>query len=116
MKKKKMVFGGGGAGGAGVALGFILRGGRGDWHAVGGAVGAALAWKLLSRAETVDWHAVADKVIHAENSHFVEIDGATVHFQEFGDPSNPTLLLIHGFTASAYVWKTVAPPLADEGF
>lgn len=84
--------------------------------AVGGAVGALVAWKLLSRAETVDWQTVADKVIHSENSHFVEIDGATVHFQEFGDRNNPTLLLIHGFTASAYVWKTVAPELANEGF
>lgn len=83
---------------------------------IGGALGAVVAWKLLSRAETVDWHAVADKVIHSENSHFVEIDGATVHFQEFGDHNNPTLLLIHGFTASAYVWKTVAPELADDGF
>lgn len=83
---------------------------------IGGAIGATVAWKLLSRAETVDWATVADKVIHSENSHFIEIDGATVHFQEFGDAANPTLLLIHGFTASAYVWKTVAPMLADEGF
>lgn len=83
---------------------------------IGGAVGAAVAWKLLSRAETVNWEKVAAKVPHSENSHFVEIDGATVHFQEFGDHNNPTLLLIHGFTASAYVWKTVAPELAAEGF
>jgi pimeloyl-ACP methyl ester carboxylesterase len=83
---------------------------------IGGAVGAAVAWKLLSRPGTVVWEKVADKVIHSENSHFVEIDGATVHFQEFGDHNNPTLLLIHGFTASAYVWKTVAPELASEGF
>jgi pimeloyl-ACP methyl ester carboxylesterase len=83
---------------------------------IGGALGAAVAWKMLSRAATVDWEKVADKVIHSEHSHFVEIDGATVHFQEFGDAANPTLLLIHGFTASAYVWKTVAPVLADEGF
>ncbi len=83
---------------------------------VGGAVGALVAWKLLSRSETVAWHDVSDKIIHAENSHFVEIDGATVHFQEFGDPSNPTLLLIHGFTASVFVWRTAAPALAEEGF
>jgi len=83
---------------------------------VGGAVGAAVAWKLLTRPGTVVWDKVADKVIHSENSHFVEIDGATVHFQEFGDHNHPTLLLIHGFTASAYVWKTVAPELASEGF
>ncbi|MEP6903223.1 MAG: alpha/beta hydrolase, partial [Actinomycetota bacterium] len=83
---------------------------------VGGAIGALVAVKMLTRAETVDWRDVSDKVIHAENSHFVEIDGATVHYQKFGDISNPTLLLIHGYTASAYVWKTVAPALADEGF
>lgn len=83
---------------------------------LGGAVGAAVAWKLLSRADTVIWEKVSNKVIHSEHSHFVEIDGATVHYQEFGDAANPTLLLIHGFTASAYVWKTVAPVLADEGF
>lgn len=83
---------------------------------IGGAVGAAVAWKLLTRPETVDWEKVSDKVLHSENSHFVEIDGATVHFQEFGDHNNPTLLLIHGFTASVFVWNTVAPKLADEGF
>lgn len=83
---------------------------------VGGAIGALVAVKMLTRAETVDWRDVSDKVIHAENSHFVEIDGATVHYQKFGDISNPTLLLIHGYTASAYVWKTVAPALANEGF
>jgi pimeloyl-ACP methyl ester carboxylesterase len=83
---------------------------------LGGAVGAAVAWKLLSRADTVNWEKVADKVLHSEHSHFVEIDGATVHFQEFGEATNPTLLLIHGFTASAYVWNAVAPALADEGF
>jgi len=83
---------------------------------IGGAVGAAVAWKLLTRPGTVDWEKVADKVLHSENSHFVEIDGATVHFQEFGDASHPTLLLIHGFTASAYVWNVVAPALAAEDF
>jgi pimeloyl-ACP methyl ester carboxylesterase len=83
---------------------------------IGGALGAVVAWKLFSRADTVEWKKVAGKVVHSENSHFVEIDGATVHYQEFGDNNNPTLLLIHGFTASVFVWKTVAPRLADEGF
>ena len=83
---------------------------------IGGAVGAAVAWKLLTRPGTVEWERVADKVPHSENSNFVEIDGATVHFQEFGDRRHPTLLLIHGFTASVYVWNRVAPALADAGF
>jgi pimeloyl-ACP methyl ester carboxylesterase len=82
----------------------------------GGALGALVAWKMLSRARGVNWEEVADTVHHSENSHFTEVDGATVHYQEFGETSNPTLLLIHGYTASTYVWRTVAPMLADKGF
>ena len=84
--------------------------------AFGGAIGAAVAVKMLTRAKSVDWNDVSGLVPHAENSHFAQVDGARVHYQEFGDISNPTLILIHGYTASLYVWKTVAPMLADEGF
>ncbi len=83
---------------------------------VGGAVGAVVAWKFLTRPSGVAWENVVDKIHHAEHSHFAEIDGATVHFQEFGTRENPTLLLVHGYTASTYVWHTVAPVLAENGF
>lgn len=83
---------------------------------IGGAIGAVVAWKLLTRPGAVAWENVADKVLHAEHSHFAEVDGATVHYQEFGARGNPTLLLIHGFTASTFVWSSVAPALADENF
>lgn len=82
----------------------------------GGAIGAIIAWKMLTRARRVDWATVSGAVHHQENSHFAEVDGATIHYQEFGDRANPTLLLIHGYTASTYVWKTVAPQLADAQF
>lgn len=81
-----------------------------------GAAGAAVAVKMLTRAGTVEWEKVADAVEHSANSHFVPVDGARVHFQEFGDPGDPTLLLIHGYTASTYAWRSAAPMLADEGF
>lgn len=81
-----------------------------------GAVGAAIAVKMLTRAKTVNWDDVADLIPHAEHSQFVQVDGARIHFQEFGDITKPTILLIHGYTASLYVWKTVAPMLADAGF
>lgn len=84
--------------------------------ALGGAVGAAVAVKMLTRAKSVNWEDVSNLIPHAENSHFVSVDGARVHFQEFGDASQPTIVLIHGYTASLYVWKTVAPMLADGGF
>ena len=84
--------------------------------AVGGAVGAAVAVKLLTRAGTVNWDDVESEVAHSEHSHFVNIDGARVHYQEFGDASKPPIILIHGYTASVYVWKTSAPMLAEAGF
>jgi len=84
--------------------------------AFGGAIGAAVAVKLLTRADSVNWEDVSDKVVHSEHSHFVNVDGARVHYQEFGDPSQPPMILIHGYTASLYVWKTSAPMLADAGF
>ena len=89
---------------------------RGLALAFGGAVGAAVAVKLLTRASSVNWEDVADKVAHADRSHFVMVDGARVHYQEFGDAAKPPIILIHGYTASVYVWKTVAPMLADAGF
>ncbi len=83
---------------------------------IGGAIGGVIAWKLASRPSTVRFEEVADRVIHAERSNFIDVDGVEIHYQEFGDSSRPTLLLVHGFTASVYVWKTVAPMLADAGF
>lgn len=83
---------------------------------IGGAVGGAIAVKLLTRAATVKFEEVADSIAHSENSKFVDVDGVEIHYQEFGDSSDPALVLVHGYTASTYVWSAVAPKLADEGF
>ncbi|MDH3493271.1 MAG: alpha/beta hydrolase [Acidobacteriota bacterium] len=82
---------------------------------VGGVIGATVAWKLLTRASTVEWDDAVDEIHHAEHSKFIDIDGVKIHFQEFGAESDPVMLLIHGYTASTYVWKTVAPEFADRG-
>lgn len=83
---------------------------------IGGAIGAAVAVKLLTRAETVSMRNFSSDVVHSYHSNFIEVDGATVHYQEFGNPADPTLILVHGYTASTYVWNTVAPMFADHGF
>ncbi len=83
---------------------------------IGAGIGGAVAAKFLMRAKTVDWEDFREIVHHSENSHFVEVDGSRVHYQEFGDETNPPMILIHGYSASTYVWKTSAPRLADEGF
>lgn len=83
---------------------------------IGGAIGAAVAWKFVTRPTAVYFEDVADKIVHSEHSHFVEVDGMQVHFQAFGDRNNPTLMLIHGYTSSTYVWHKVAPKFAEAGF
>lgn len=83
---------------------------------IGGGVAAAVAVKLLTRPKCVRWDDISDSIPHSDRSHFVSIDGARVHFQEFGDEAGQPIILIHGYTASVYVWKTVAPMLADAGF
>lgn len=84
--------------------------------AFGGAVGATVALKLLTRAKRVNWDEVSDEVLHSEYSHFINVDGVRIHFQEFGDISGPTVILIHGYTASTYVWNSSAPLIAENGF
>ena len=84
--------------------------------AFGGAIGAAVAVKMLTREKSVKWEDVSDLVPHSENSRFIQVDGARIHYQQFGEETNPTIILIHGYTASLYVWKTVAPMLADAGY
>ena len=83
---------------------------------IGGALGAAVAVKMLTRAKGVEWEKVSELVPHSENSHFVHVDGANIHYQEFGDQTRPTLILIHGYTASVYVWHATAPLIAENGF
>lgn len=84
--------------------------------AIGGAIGAAVAVKLVTRPRSVNWDDVFDLVPHSDRSHFVNVDGMAIHYQAFGDRSKPPIILIHGYTASVYVWKTTAPLLAEAGF
>lgn len=84
--------------------------------AVSGAIGGLIALKFLRRASEIVWEDVSESVPHSENSSFAEVDGLHVHFQEFGVLNNPSLILIHGYTASSYVWHSVAPILAKQGF
>jgi len=83
---------------------------------IGGALGAAIAWKFITRADTVHWEQAASDMHHADRSAFAEVDGLRVHYQEFGEPNAPVMLLIHGYSASTFTWKTSAPLLAEEGF
>lgn len=81
-----------------------------------GLVGAAVAVKLLRRPSDVEWDDHAHELHHAEHSRFALVDGVRVHYQEAGALNQPPILLIHGFTASNFVWNDVLLPIAAAGF
>ena len=44
------------------------------------------------------------------------VNGLDMHILEAGDPSNPLVLLLHGFPELAYSWRHQIAPLAAAGF
>lgn len=42
------------------------------------------------------------------------IDGLDVFYREAGEPSNPTLLLLHGFPSSSHMFRNLISSLADS--
>lgn len=44
----------------------------------------------------------------------VTVQGQRVFYREAGDPTRPTLILLHGFPTSSHMFRNVLPALADE--
>jgi len=42
------------------------------------------------------------------------IDGLKIFYREAGDPSKPTLVLLHGFPTSSHMFRHLIPALADQ--
>lgn len=42
------------------------------------------------------------------------VDGVDVFYREAGDPSNPAIVLLHGFPSSSYQYREVVAELSDE--
>ena len=73
---------------------------------------AALALTVFwfARPADVSFDEVRAAVPNSDSSHFAEIDGVRIHYQEKG--TGAPLVLIHGYTSSTYSWKDVFEPLA----
>ena len=56
--------------------------------------------------EAGDTHDVSYKTI--------TIDNVDIFYREAGDPSRPTLLLLHGFPTSSHMFRDLIPALADK--
>ncbi|MEU5527993.1 alpha/beta hydrolase [Micromonospora chersina] len=46
--------------------------------------------------------------------HLVTVAGQQVFYRAAGDPSRPTLVLLHGFPTSSHMFRNLIPALADE--
>lgn len=73
---------------------------------------AALTAFWFTRPADVSFDEVRAGIPNAAYSHFAEIDGVRLHYQEKGNGA--PLVLIHGYTSSTYSWKDVFEPLAKN--
>jgi pimeloyl-ACP methyl ester carboxylesterase len=46
--------------------------------------------------------------------HTIEVDGLDIFYREAGSPSNPTILLLHGFPTSSHMFRNLMAVLADR--
>jgi pimeloyl-ACP methyl ester carboxylesterase len=44
----------------------------------------------------------------------VDVDGLELFYREAGDPSRPTILLLHGFPSASHMFRDLIPELADR--
>jgi pimeloyl-ACP methyl ester carboxylesterase len=44
----------------------------------------------------------------------MEIQGIDIAYREAGDPSNPTIILLHGFPTSSHMFRELIPQLSDN--
>jgi pimeloyl-ACP methyl ester carboxylesterase len=65
-----------------------------------------------ARPADVSFDAVRPGVPYSDYSHFADIDGVRIHYQEKG--TGTPLVLIHGYASSTYSWKDVFEPLAQS--
>ena len=45
---------------------------------------------------------------------FIEVEGANIHFMEWGNKSNPSVIMVHGNHAHAHWFKFIGGLLADK--
>jgi pimeloyl-ACP methyl ester carboxylesterase len=78
------------------------------------AVIAVIAFTVFwfTQPADVSFDEVRASVPNSEYSHFVEVDGVRIHYQEKG--VGTPLILIHGYTSSTYSWKDVFEPLSKN--
>ena len=74
------------------------------------AIALTVFW--FARPADVSFDEVRASVPNSAYSHFADVDGVRVHYQEKG--TGTPLILIHGFSSSTYSWKDLFEPLSKS--
>jgi pimeloyl-ACP methyl ester carboxylesterase len=53
-------------------------------------------------------------VTHNLTFRYAEVDGVKLFYRQAGDPAAPTVLLLHGFPTSSFMYRDLIPYLADR--
>jgi pimeloyl-ACP methyl ester carboxylesterase len=61
--------------------------------------------------KTPDIPAISQKAVKYET---LSVDGLNIAYREAGEPTNPKLVLLHGFPASSHQYRNLIPALADR--
>lgn len=75
-----------------------------------GVIALTVFW--YARPADLSFDEVRASVPNSAYSHFADIDGVRIHYQEKG--TGAPLVLLHGFSSSTYSWKDVFEPLAKS--
>ncbi|MEL6307720.1 MAG: alpha/beta hydrolase [Chloroflexota bacterium] len=51
-----------------------------------------------------------------DNGAFTMVNGAEIYYVTEGDPSNPAVMMIHGFGGSTFTWRDNIGAIADAGY
>jgi len=54
---------------------------------------------------------VSQQTVHYE---YANVDGLKIFYREAGDPTSPTILLLHGFPTSSHMYRNLIPMLSDK--
>jgi pimeloyl-ACP methyl ester carboxylesterase len=73
------------------------------------AVAAALATGAAHAADTR-----AEAAVPQVTFHYAQVDNVKVFYRRAGDPTAPTVLLLHGFPTSSFMYRDLIPKLADR--
>lgn len=76
-----------------------------------------MLWVLVLHWGSFDENTrLTEEVQEQAPGHFVELEAGLTHYQTFGSPGAPVVVLVHGFSIPASVWGETGAHLAAEGF